>query len=117
MKRIIIIALALMAAIVAEAQEQTYSLSDTLALDYVMLKLSDGRGPVVTHLTMKAVEDMLPGDRFMRVHRSYIVALDKITSIDGNGDIILGDDLVPVSDSYRKAVDDYLSSHMFASGI
>ena len=85
--------------------------------DYVMLKLSDGRGPVVTHLTMKAVEDMLPGARFMRVHRSYIVALDKITSIDGNGDIILGDDLVPVSDSYRKAVDDYLSSHMFASGI
>lgn len=84
--------------------------------DYVMLKLHDEKDPVVTHLTMKAVEDLLPQDMFMRVHRSYIVALEKITSIDSNGNIILGDELIPVSDSYRKAVEDYLSLHMFTSG-
>ena len=84
--------------------------------DYVMLKLRDEKDPVVTHLTMKAVEDLLPGEMFMRVHRSYIVSLNNITTIDGNGDILLGEELIPVSDSYRKVVEEYLSSHMFTSG-
>ena len=84
--------------------------------DYVMLKLRDEKDPVVTHLTMKAVEDLLPREMFMRVHRSYIVSLDNITTIDGNGDILLGEELIPVSDSYRKVVEEYLSSHMFTSG-
>lgn len=81
--------------------------------DYVMLKLQGEKDPVVTHLTMKAVEDLLPHGRFMRVHRSYIVALDKITSIDGDGDIMLGTELIPVSESYRKDVDAFLSSRLF----
>ena len=84
--------------------------------DYVMLKLRDEKDPVVTHLTMKAVEDLLPREMFMRVHRSYIVSLNNITTIDGNGDILLGEELIPVSDSYRKVVEEYLSSHMFTSG-
>ena len=84
--------------------------------DYVMLKLRDEKDPVVTHLTMKAVEDLLPREMFMRVHRSYIVSLNNITTIDGNGDILLGEELIPVSDSYRKVVEEYLFSHMFTSG-
>lgn len=83
--------------------------------DYVMLKLQGEVDKVVTHLTMKAVEDLLPYGRFMRVHRSYIVALDKITSIDGDGDIMLGTDLIPVSESHRKKVEAFLSSRLFAS--
>ena len=81
--------------------------------DYVMLKLQGEADPVVTHLTMKAVEDLLPHGRFMRVHRSHIVALDKITSIDGDGGIMLGTDFIPVSESYRKEVDAFLSSRLF----
>ena len=50
--------------------------------DYVMFYLEGERRPWITHLTMKAVEQMLPSDRFMRVNRSYVVALDKIRSID-----------------------------------
>ena len=83
--------------------------------DYVMLKLQGEKDPAVTHLTMKAVEDLLPRGCFMRVHRSYIVALDKITSIDGDGGIMLGTELIPVSESYRKEVDAFLSSRLFAS--
>lgn len=82
--------------------------------DYVMLKLQGEKQPVVTHLTMKAVEDLLPRGRFMRVHRSYIVSLEKITSIDSDGNIMLGTELVPVSESYRKDVDEFLSSRLFA---
>lgn len=81
--------------------------------DYVMLKLQGEKEPVVTHLTMKTVVDLLPASRFMRVHRSYIVALDKIMSIDGNGNIMLGEELIPVSDTYRKAVSEFLAANLF----
>lgn len=83
--------------------------------DYVMLKLQGETDPVVTHLTMKAVEDLLPCGRFMRVHRSYIVNLDRITSIDSDGGIMCGTELIPVSESYRKEVEAFLSSRLFVS--
>ncbi len=43
--------------------------------DYVMFHLLTERAPLVTHMTMKSVEDMLPQTGFMRIHRSFIVAL------------------------------------------
>ena len=49
--------------------------------DYLMFHLASARQPLVTHLTMKAAEDMLPADRFMRIHRSFIVNLEQITSV------------------------------------
>ena len=48
--------------------------------DYVMIYLEGEARPLITHVTMKAMEEMLSTGRFMRVHRSYIVALDKIRS-------------------------------------
>ena len=42
--------------------------------DYVMFYLDNEPKPLITHLTMKAVEEMLPKEKFLRVHRSYIVA-------------------------------------------
>lgn len=80
--------------------------------DYVSLKLSGNPVPMVIHITMKSLEELLPSSRFMRVHRSYIVALDKISSIDANGDMILSDELIPVSESYRKEVDAFLADHL-----
>ena len=52
--------------------------------DYVMFYLDSQPKPLITHLTMKSVEEMLPSQQFMRVHRSYIVALDKIRKVDRN---------------------------------
>ena len=43
--------------------------------DYVMFYLDGETKPLITHLTMKAVEEMLPPDKFLRVHRSYIIAV------------------------------------------
>jgi DNA-binding LytR/AlgR family response regulator len=50
--------------------------------DYVIIKMDNQR--VITLQTMKSLEDKLPAHRFKRIHRSYIVALDKINAIVGN---------------------------------
>ena len=81
--------------------------------DYAVLKLVSDSSPIVIHLTMKSIEELLPSSHFMRVHRSYIVALDKISSIDANGNIMLSNELIPVSESYRKDVEAFLSSRLF----
>ena len=78
--------------------------------DYVMFYLEGERRPLITHLTMKAVEDMLPASHFMRVHRSYIVALAKIRSVDRNDCIYIGDEIIRVTDAYREAFTQYLQS-------
>ncbi len=79
--------------------------------DYVMFHLSSARSPLVTHMTMKAVEDMLPQAGFMRIHRSFIVALEQISSAMPSGDIKVGDALLHVSDACRPAFDAYLRQH------
>ena len=76
--------------------------------DYVMFYLLSQPRPLVTHLTMKAVEDMLPTDRFLRVHRSYIVALDKIRSVDRNDCIYIGQEIIHVTDAFRPAFQQFL---------
>lgn len=77
--------------------------------DYVMFYLEGERRPWITHLTMKAVEQMLPADRFMRVNRSYMVALDKIRSIDRNLCLYIGDEIIRVTDMYKDAFNEYLN--------
>lgn len=76
--------------------------------DYVMFHLDSAREPLVAHLTMKAVEDMLPGKDFMRIHRSFIVNLTHIKSVSAQGDLKVGDALLHVSEGYRDAFDKYL---------
>ena len=76
--------------------------------DYVMFKLASAREPLVTHLTMKAVEELLPAQSFMRIHRSHIVNLAHVASVTPSGDIKVGGALLHVSDAYRPAFDEYL---------
>lgn len=71
--------------------------------DYVSIYLEGERRPVITHLTMKSVEEILPADNFMRVHRSYIIALNKIRAIDRNNCVYIGDEVIRVTDAYREA--------------
>jgi DNA-binding LytR/AlgR family response regulator len=70
--------------------------------DYVIIRLLNGR--VITLQTMKSLEDRLPNGRFKRIHRSYIVAMDKITAIEGNMVEVLEKDkpkLLPIGKNYR----------------
>lgn len=78
--------------------------------DYVMFYLEGQKRPLVTHLTMKAVEDMLPDSQFMRVHRSYIVALDKIRSVDRNDCLYIGEEIIRVTEAYHDKFIQYINS-------
>jgi len=78
--------------------------------DYVMFYLEDVRKPLITHLTMKSVEDMLPPQQFMRVNRSYIVALGKIRKVDRNDCIYIGDEIIHVTDAFKESFNQFLQS-------
>lgn len=67
--------------------------------DYVKIYVDDRPQPVIALLSMKMFEEMLPSS-FIRVHRSFIVNLDKITVIERNR-IVFGKTYIPVSDSYK----------------
>jgi DNA-binding LytR/AlgR family response regulator len=66
--------------------------------DYVKIYLSTHRKPVLTKSTLKAIEEKLPAQGFMRVHKSYIVNLQKIESIRRN-QIKIGEFEIPVGES------------------
>jgi PAS domain S-box-containing protein len=56
----------------------------------------------VIHSTMKDIEMKLPSDKFLRVHRSYIIPIDKINVLDENT-VLIGDKTIPVGKSYKDA--------------
>jgi DNA-binding LytR/AlgR family response regulator len=55
------------------------------------------------HTTLKTVEERLPASKFLRVHRSYIVALSKIDTLQ-DGALVINGKPVPVADAYRAAL-------------
>jgi DNA-binding LytR/AlgR family response regulator len=55
------------------------------------------------HATLKAVEERLPNTRFLRVHRSYIVSIKKIDTIQ-DGSVIISGKSLPVADAYRAVL-------------
>lgn len=77
--------------------------------DYVRFHLEGERIPLTTHMTMKAVEDVLPTETFMRINRSYIVRLDKIRTVDRNLCVYIGEEVIRVTDAYREAFESYVS--------
>lgn len=66
--------------------------------EYLQIVTSDDKIMVLQNF--RKMEEMLPKDNFVRVHRSFIVALDKIDSIERNR-IYIGDKIIPVSESYK----------------
>ena len=78
--------------------------------DYVKFYFSGNRKPMMTLMNLKTVEDSLPHYQFMRVHRSFIVNMDKINMID-RGRIVIGDVFIPVSESYKELVQKYVDRY------
>jgi DNA-binding LytR/AlgR family response regulator len=58
---------------------------------------------IIVLQSLKSIEESLPKDRFIRIHRSYIVPIDKIKSLDGN-QVQIGDKLIPIGRSYKDEV-------------
>ena len=78
--------------------------------DYVRFHVEGERLPLTTHMTMKAVEDALPAEDFMRINRSYIVRLDKIRTVDRNLCAYIGNEIIRVTEAYREAFERYCSN-------
>lgn len=72
--------------------------------DYLKFYTVNSETPILTLKSMKSLEEELPKNQFMRVHRSFIVNLKKITTIERNR-IVFGDKYIPVSEKYK---DDFL---------
>ena len=75
--------------------------------DYLKIYEEDSPKPILSLMSMKAMEELLPASRFMRVHRSYIVQKNKIRIID-RGRIVFGKNYIPISDSYKQAFQEFL---------
>jgi DNA-binding LytR/AlgR family response regulator len=69
--------------------------------DYIKIYLRGTDKPVITRLPMKALAEKLPANRFVRVHKSFIIDIEKISSIRKNR-IYIQQHIIPVSDSYRE---------------
>lgn len=78
--------------------------------EYVRIYILGEKKPLTTLLSMKKVEAALPSDTFMRVHRSWIVNLERIESVS-HLRITIGGQLVPVSDNYKDRFAAYMDSH------
>jgi len=77
------------------------------ASEYVKIFVS-GEKPLMSLMTMKSLEASLPSDKFMRVHRSYIVNLDNITTIERNRIIYYNKIYVPISEQYKDAFKEFV---------
>lgn len=69
--------------------------------DYVKIYTGSQPKPILSLISLKALEEDLPSDRFMRVHRSYIIHKNKISSINKRR-ILIGEKQIPMGDTYRK---------------
>ena len=76
--------------------------------DYVRIHLEGEQKSVLSLLSMKSMEEGLPSDRFIRVHRSFIVQKNKIKVID-RGRIVFGKEYIPVSESYKQELLSYIN--------
>lgn len=75
--------------------------------DYVKFYLEDQQDPVSSLMSIQQLSEKLPADVFMRVHRSFIVNLNKIKTVERNC-IIFGKAYIPVSDTYRSEFNRFL---------
>jgi DNA-binding LytR/AlgR family response regulator len=75
--------------------------------DYIKIYRVGSSKAIVFHSTMISLEEKLPLDRFMRVHRSFIVSLSKIKTIERDR-IIFGDKRIPISKQYKAGFDEFV---------
>lgn len=73
--------------------------------DYVTIVTKTQK--IVSLQRLKALEELLPADRFIRIHHSYIIALKAVDTIN-KGEVHIGSHVIPISDSYKKAFRDFV---------
>lgn len=77
--------------------------------DYVKVyRQSDPDRALLSLTSLKALEEKLPANQFMRVHRSFIVALNRINAVTRNS-VQIGSVIIPVSDQYKETFNEFIS--------
>ena len=76
--------------------------------DYVKIFVEGEAHPILSLMSMKSLEDMLPANCFIRVHRSFIVQPEKLKVIERNR-IVFGKEYIPISDNYKQKFMEFLA--------
>ena len=69
--------------------------------NYVIIHTASKK--LITYMTLSSVENQLPKDQFLKVHKSFIVSIGGIKAIDGN-EILIGDSRIPISRNLKDQV-------------
>lgn len=83
--------------------------------DYMKIHLNNGTAPILSLMRLKALEDTLPKEDFVRVHKSFIVRLAAIEAIERNH-ILIGPSRIPIGDTYQTALYQALSGSFLLLG-
>ena len=78
--------------------------------EYLRISCEGKEKPVIVLLSMKKIEEHLPSNKFMRIHRSFIINLDKVSEVKKNHVLMEGDVSLPIGDNYKDAFINYLNS-------
>lgn len=78
--------------------------------DYVKIYVEGELYPILSLMSMKSLESILPESQFIRVHRSFIVQPKKIKVIERNR-IVFGKEYIPISDSYKDSFQEFISKY------
>ena len=79
--------------------------------EYVRIFVEGHNKPIVSLMSMKKIEDFLPSHMFMRVHRSYLVNLNKIIEVSRMRIVYDGDVYVPIGEMYKDKFFEYVDKH------
>ena len=79
--------------------------------EYVRIFVEDSPKPIVSLLSMKKIEESLPAGDFMRVHRSYLVNLNKVKEVSKMRLVYDGGVYVPIGEMYKDAFFEYIDKH------
>ena len=80
--------------------------------DYVKFHLAGQVEPISSLMSMQSLSEKLPSKQFMRVHRSFIVNLEKVRTVERNC-IVFGKIYIPISESYKDKFFDFLNKNFY----
>lgn len=75
--------------------------------DYVKIHLKSQTHPILSLMSLKSLENNLPANRFMRVHRSFIINLENMEGVERSR-VIYGKEIIPIADGYKEQFQKYL---------
>jgi len=82
--------------------------------DYIKIYMTDSKEPIITLTSLKALEEKLSSERFMRIHRSFIVNLNHIQALE-RSQVIIGNERITLRDHYIEKLNEYIFGRSISS--